>query len=60
MSLTQWEPNYIFEVKARQLHLFRAKIQRNTSDKSRIEQQMELLLSELTAIDPVRSAILYS
>ena len=60
MSLTQWEPNYIFEVKARQLHLFRAKIQRNTSDKPRIEQQMELLLSELTAIDPVRSAILYS
>ncbi|QPB80480.1 type VI secretion system protein TssA [Proteus sp. GOKU] len=60
MSLTQWEPNYIFEVKARQLHLYRAKIQRNTSDKPHIEQQMELLLSELTAIDPVRSAILYS
>ncbi len=59
MSLTQWEPNYIFEVKARQLHLYRAKIQRNTSDKPYIEQQMELLLSELTAIDPVRSAILY-
>lgn len=60
MSLTQWEPDYVFEIKARQLHLYRAKIQRNTSDKTRIEQQMEQLLSELTTINPVRSAILYS
>lgn len=60
MSLSQWEPNYIFEVKARQLHLYRAKSQRNTSDKTHIEKQMEQLLCELTTLDPVRSAILYS
>lgn len=60
LSLAQWEPDYIFEVKARQLHLYRTKIQRNVSDKTRIEQHMEQLLRELTAIDPVRSAILYT
>ena len=31
-----------------------SKIQRNTQINPYIEQQMELLLSELTAIDPVR------
>ena len=60
MPLMDWEPDYIFEVKARQLQLLRTKNQRNTTDKTTTEQRMEKLLSELTSLDPVRSAILYS
>lgn len=60
MPLSDWEPDYIFEIKARQLQLLRTKNQRNTVDKTTIEQQMETLLRELTYLDPVRSAILYS
>lgn len=58
MSLSGWEPQYIFEVKARQLHLLRNKAQRNT-DKTSLQPQMASLLAELTRIDPVRALVLY-
>ena len=58
MSLSGWEPQYIFEVKARQLHLLRNKTQRNT-DKTSLQPQMASLLAELTRIDPVRALVLY-
>lgn len=59
MPLSDWEPNYIFEIKARQLHLLRNKAQRNTTDKSGLHLQMTNLLAELTKLDPVRALVLY-
>ncbi|OAT23787.1 type VI secretion system protein TssA [Proteus myxofaciens] len=59
MPLSHWEPQYIFEIKARQLHLLRNKAQRNSSDKSSLQQQMSCLLAELTQLDPVRALVLY-
>lgn len=59
MPLSDWEPNYIFEIKARQLHLLRNKAQRNTADKSGLHLQMKNLLAELTRLDPVRALVLY-
>ncbi|EKT56017.1 type VI secretion system protein TssA [Providencia burhodogranariea] len=59
MSLSDWEPHYIFEIKARQLQLLRNKTQRNTADKAGLQQQMTDLLAELTRLDPVRALVLY-
>lgn len=60
MPLSDWEPHYIFEIKARQLQLLRTKTQRNTADKLGLQQQMDILLAELTHLDPVRAIVLYS
>jgi type VI secretion system protein VasJ len=59
MPLAHWEPLYIFEIKARQLHLLRSKAQRNSADKTALNQQMSQLLAELTRLDPVRALVLY-
>lgn len=59
MPLAHWEPQYIFEIKARQLHLLRSKAQRNSADKTALNQQMSQLLTELTRLDPVRALVLY-
>nr|WP_314265430.1 type VI secretion system protein TssA [uncultured Moellerella sp.] len=60
LTLQDWEPHYVFEIKARQLQLLRSKAQRNTADKTQLQQQMEQLLAELTHLDPVRSVVLYA
>lgn len=60
MSFAQWEPHYLFEVKARQLQLLKAKSQRNTADKLGLEQETITLLAELTRLDPLRALVLYS
>lgn len=59
MTLQAWEPNYVFEIKARQLQLLRAKALRSGADKAGLVQQMEQLLSGLTQLDPVRALVLY-
>lgn len=58
MTLTQWEPELLFEVKARRLKLLRMKASRTESDKSRLHSEMENLLAGLVALDPARAAVL--
>lgn len=59
LSLADWEPDRLFEVRARRLRLLRIRSQRNDVDKAAISRQMESLLAQLTALDPVRAAVLY-
>lgn len=59
-ALTLWEPELIFEVKARLLKLLRLKAQRNDADRPALARQMEQQLAALVAIDPVRAAVLCS
>lgn len=59
LSLADWEPDRLFEVRARRLRLLRIRAQRNDVDKAAIARQMEALLAQLTALDPVRAAVLY-
>jgi len=59
MTLQAWEPSYVFEIKARQLQLLRAKALRSGADKAGLTQQMDQLLSGLTQLDPVRALVLY-
>ncbi|MCX2942106.1 type VI secretion system protein TssA [Rahnella perminowiae] len=58
LTLTQWEPELLFEVKARRLKLLRMKSGRADTDKSRLHGEMENLLVGLIAIDPARAAVL--
>ncbi len=58
ITLTQWEPELMFEVKARRLKLMRMKTTRSESDKSRLQSEMETLLAGLIALDPSRAAVL--
>ncbi|PYB94216.1 type VI secretion system protein TssA [Pseudomonas sp. MB-090624] len=59
-ALTDWEPELIFEVKARLLKLLRLKAQRNDADRPALARRMERQLATLVAIDPVRAAVLCS
>ncbi|QMI07186.1 type VI secretion system domain-containing protein [Citrobacter sp. RHB25-C09] len=58
LPLAEWEPELIFEVKARHLRLLRMKAGRNESDKTRLQPEMDRLLAELITIDPARAAVL--
>lgn len=58
ITLTQWTPALLFEVKSRRLRLLRMKATRSETDKSRLQPEMDLLLSGLIAIDPASSAVL--
>lgn len=58
LTLAQWEPTFLFEVKARRLKLLRMKAGRNEGNQSRLTPEMEQLLAGLIAIDPARAAVL--
>ncbi|MCS2163722.1 type VI secretion system protein TssA [Scandinavium sp. H11S7] len=60
LTLQQWTPELMFEVKARRLKLLRAKAGRNETDKTRLQPEMDSLLSGLIALDPARAAVLCS
>ena len=60
LTLTQWEPGLLFEVKARRLKLLRMKAGRSEAEKIRLQPEMETLLAGLIALDPVRAAVLCS
>ncbi|WP_350262642.1 type VI secretion system protein TssA (plasmid) [Pantoea sp. BJ2] len=60
LTLTQWEPTLLFEVRARRLKLLRARAARSESERSRVQPEMDALLSGLITLDPVRAAILCS
>lgn len=57
LTLAQWEPELLFEVKTRQLKLLRLRAHRH-ADKVALGRKMETLLSTLVAMDPARAAIL--
>lgn len=58
LTLEQWTPELMFEVKARRLKLLRAKAGRSDVDKTRLQVEMDLLLSGLVALDPARAVVL--
>lgn len=60
VTLAQWEPGLLFEVRARHLKLLRMKAGRSESDKTRLQPEMEQLLAGLIALDPARAAVLCS
>jgi type VI secretion system protein VasJ len=58
ITLAQWTPELLFEVKSRRLRLLRMKATRSETDKSRFQPEMDLLLAGLIALDPASSAVL--
>ncbi|KQN64316.1 type VI secretion system protein TssA [Erwinia sp. Leaf53] len=58
ITLTQWEPALLFEVRARHLRLLRLKAGRSEADKKRLAPEMEQLLAGLIRLDPARAAVL--
>ncbi|MBL5837766.1 type VI secretion system protein TssA [Enterobacter asburiae] len=58
LTLGDWEPGLLFEVRARRLKLLRMKAGRSESDKARLMPEMESLLAGLIAIDPARAMVL--
>ncbi|MEH4264096.1 type VI secretion system protein TssA [Klebsiella aerogenes] len=58
LTLQQWEPELLFEVKARKLKLLRQVAGRSEAEKTRLQPEMELLLAGLVALDPARAAVL--
>lgn len=58
ITLTQWMPTLLFEVKSRRLRLLRMKAMRSETDKSRLQPEMERLLASLITLDPASSAVL--
>jgi type VI secretion system protein VasJ len=58
ITLTQWTPALLYEVKSRRLRLLRMKATRSETEKSRLQPEMDLLLSGLIALDPASSAVL--
>ncbi|HEJ7990984.1 TPA: type VI secretion system protein TssA [Serratia liquefaciens] len=58
LTLQQWEPELLFEVKARKLKLLRQVAGRSEAEKTRLQPEMDLLLAGLVALDPARAAVL--
>lgn len=58
ITLTQWTPAVLFEVKSRRLRLLRMKAARSETDKSRLQPEMDQLLAGQIALDPAGSAVL--
>ena len=58
LTLKQWEPALLFEVKARRLKLLRMQFQRGDTDKAKLILEMDTLLAGLVSIDPARAAVL--
>lgn len=58
LTLQQWEPELMFEVKARKLKLLRLPAGRSEAEKTRLQPEMDLLLAGLVALDPARAAVL--
>lgn len=60
LPLSLWEPELLFEIKARHLKLLRQKAGRHETDKIRLQPTLERLLADLVAVDPARAAILFT
>ncbi|POT57517.1 type VI secretion system protein TssA [Citrobacter amalonaticus] len=58
LTLQQWTPELMFEVKARRLKLLRTRAVRSEADKKRLQPELDALLSGLISLDPARAAVL--
>lgn len=58
LTLEQWTPELMFEVKARRLKLLRGKAGRNDADKRQLQPEIDILVSGLISLDPARAAVL--
>lgn len=58
LTLAEWEPEILFEIKARRLRLLRTKIGRSEADRPSLQTDIARLLADLIAIDPARAAVL--
>lgn len=58
LTLSQWRPEVLFEVKARRLKLLRVKVARSEAERARLQPEMDKLLAGLIALDPARAAVL--
>jgi type VI secretion system protein VasJ len=58
VTLSEWEPELLFEVRARHLKLLRLKAGRSEADNVRLNPEMDRLLAGLIAVDPARAAVL--
>lgn len=58
LTLEQWAPALMFEVKARRLRVLRGRAGRSEAEKSRLQPEMDALLSGLISLDPARAAVL--
>jgi len=58
VTLTDWEPELLFEVRARHLQILRLKAGRSEADKVRLTPIMDQLLAGLITVDPARAAVL--
>ncbi len=58
ITLQQWTPDLLFEVRARRLKLLRMKAARSETDKIRLQPEMDTLLAGLLSLDPARAAVL--
>jgi len=57
-QLAAWEPSLAFEVKHHLLRLLKIRLTRKDVDKPALVHRIELLMGELTAIDPARAVTL--
>lgn len=58
VTLSDWEPELLFEVQARHLKLLRLKAGRSEADRARLTPVMDQLLAGLIAVGPARAAVL--
>lgn len=58
LTLNDWEPDLLFEVRARHLKLLRLKAARSEADRTRLTPVMDQLLAELIATDAARAVVL--
>lgn len=58
VTLSQWEPELVFEVKARRLKLLCMKSAKTESDRMRLQPDMEHLLAGLIAVNAARTVVL--
>jgi type VI secretion system protein VasJ len=58
VTLSDWEPELLFEVQARHLKLLRLKAGRSEADKAHLKPVIDHLLAGLIAVDPARAAVL--
>lgn len=56
--LQDWEPALVFDIKERQLRIWRQRAQRKDVDKPALQQRIDALLGALASIDPVRALLL--
>jgi len=58
LTLAQWEPALLFEVRTRRLQLLRGKVAGSENERLRLQPEIDLLLKGLISLDPAKAAML--